>query len=444
MTAVHPQERIIMSHFRDPAGSRSRDRVVVDIIDGRPWNARHVRNNSLRQHCRLLAKTFRTPCPEPTPMARAARQLFGHVHHSSVLLTSVHPKELQVVPALVRMAHYHEWWIRDPSDWTPDPSRSPRLQIHDLAAHLFARWPMPEWFGAAWFVKGELTYLERDWYCQVGRGSSLRKLAGMPPSITHRALSLARNAPGHLTVREALRWGQVKAAGGTDELLREVLQSRMVKDLSNDAVWSRLIGKFAAAKPRSERHFGIIADTLIEVIRNDGWHRAGELVGLPFGELLRHCRKFWSTIFTLAAASLPEMKGLDIGCRHARAQFGAVASTRWARLPYVRDQQIDRKETSTLEIVELTTLAQLIAEGRSMGHCVGTYGPDCVSGGSSIFRMRRSDGERPDVWAEGNLTIEVDRASRRVIQIRGKYNRSPTFGELRMIRSWAAGSRLSA
>lgn len=436
-----------MSHFRDPAGSRSQDRVVMDIIDGRPWNARHVRNNCLRQHCHLLARTFRTSPPETSPVGQAARRLFGHIHHSSTLLTSVHPKELQIVPALVRMMAYHEWWIRDPSDWIPDPSRNPRSQIHDLAAHLFARWTMPEWFGSAWFVKGDVAYLERDWYCHVGWGGSLRKVTGMPPSITNRALNLALGAPGHLTIREALRWGQVKALGGSDGLMAEVMKSRMLKDLSNDSVWSRLIEKMAAAKPHCLRHFGIIADTLIEVIRNDGWQRAEDLVGLPLKELLSHSRRFWTGVFVSGVEALPEMHKLTISNPHARTQFSALVSTRWARLAFVRDFQLTREEKQgiiTWSVVELTSLAQLIAETRALRHCVDRYGKVCVAGRSSIFRMRTYCPQTGNMTEEGNLTIEVDRQSRRVVQIRGHYNRLPTPGEIRMIRIWAAGSRLSA
>ncbi len=436
-----------MSQFRDPAGSRSGESVVVDVIDGRPWIAHHVRNNNLRQHCHVLASTFRSPHPLTTPLGPAARRLFRHIAHATELLTAVHPKHLQVVPALVRMAHYHERWIRDPSEWMPDPSRSARFQLHDLAAHLFARWPMPEWFGAAWFVKGDLTYLERDWYCHVGRGSSLRKLVGMPPSMTHRALRLAGNAPAHLTIREALRWGQVKALGGSDELMAEVLKSRMVKELSNDAVWSRLMEKMAAAKPSFPRHFGIISDMLLEVIRIDGWSRAEDLVGLPLPELLRHSRRFWTAILASGVEALPEMSKLDIHCPHARAQLGALASTRWARLPYVRDIRVTRERKSgrtTWSVVELTSLAQLIAETRAMRHCVNSYGKTCVSGHSSIFRMRMHGEEPGCLSGQGNLTIEVNRQSRRVVQIRGQYNRFPTTGEIRLVRHWAAGARLSA
>ena len=47
-----------MSQSRDLEESRSPISVVMDLIDGKAWNARLVRNNNLRQHCRILGKTF--------------------------------------------------------------------------------------------------------------------------------------------------------------------------------------------------------------------------------------------------------------------------------------------------------------------------------------------------------------------------------------------------
>ena len=52
---------------------------------------------------------------------------------------------------------------------------------------------------------------------------------------------LATQAPARLSVCQALRWGQVSAAGGSAALLEQVLASPMVADLANEPIWSRLI-----------------------------------------------------------------------------------------------------------------------------------------------------------------------------------------------------------
>ena len=39
-------------------------------------------------------------------------------------------------------------------------------------------------------------------------------------------------------------------------------------------------------------------------------------------------------------------------------------------------------------IVELTSGAELLAEGRAMSHCVGSYAQSCASGRTAIFSLR--------------------------------------------------------
>lgn len=439
------QEKIIMPHYRDSEESRTPVSVVLDIIDGRPWNARFVRNNHLRQHCRLLGKIFGRSHALTDPLRPAARRLFDRISRASDLLTAIHPSEFPLVTALVRMAAYHAKWIRDPCGWSPDVGMAPRQQLDSLAAHLFAKWSMPEWFGSAWFVKGELSYLERDWYCHVASGGSLRNVAGMPPSITSRALHLAFGAPGNLTVREALRWGQVKSLAGSDEVLAEVLKSRMVFDLSNDAVWSRLIEKAIRAKGFDSRDFGLIADALVEAIRNEGWLRAEALVGRPLSELLGYSRRFWKAVAMSGADVMPEVGAMDIRSANVRMQLGQLFSLRWARMPYMRDfklSQQDRDGSSNWSVEELTCQAQLIAESREMRHCVRSYRQKCHDARSSIFSLRRTREKNGETLKEWHLTIEVDRRSRRVVQVRGRWNRYGTAEEFGVLRKWANRSGL--
>ena len=282
-----------MSHCdHDSEESRPSPFVAIALVDGRPWTARLVRNNNLRQHYHLLSRTFRGAHPQTDSLRPPCRRLVEVIARKCSLLTSHHPSEFPLVPVLVRVAAYAGSWLREPESWAPRTPGSPREIIKGLLEHFFAIWPMPDCFESAWLVKGDLHYLERDWYCHLACGGSLRNVSGMPPSISSRGLHLARTAPANLTIRQALRWGQVKAAGGSEELLVEVLASRMVRDLSNDAVWSRLVEKVIAAEHFRPRHFGIIADTLLEVISKDGGERSEERrVGK---ECVTQCRSRWS------------------------------------------------------------------------------------------------------------------------------------------------------
>lgn len=429
-----------MSLYRYSEESRPSTCVALEIIDGKPWIARHVRNNNLRQHCHLLSRTFRGPHPLTDPIRPACRRLVSAISGNCGLLTHSHPSEFPLIPVMVRIAAYSGYWIREPETWSPGSDSTPRDIIRSLLEHLFARWPMPACFDSAWLVKGELRCLERDWYCHLASGGSLRNVQGMPPSISAKALHLAMNAPRDLTIREALRYGQVMASGGSDELLAEVLASRMVRDLSNDAVWSRLIVKVIAAGNLKPRNFGIIADTLLQVISKHGWKRAETLIDLPLHELLSYCRTFWRSILKVVGASHPDWKPTDIDCPNIRSELLHHYNEHWPRLQGSKpfESACHRGgQTIPCRIMELTYQWQLVAESKAMKHCVDSYVRKCRLGKSSIFSLRTDENEYDNPAETSHLTIEVNRQSRKIIQVRGKWNQSFAPERIPLLRKWA-------
>ncbi len=343
-----------------------------------------------------------------------------------------------MIPVVARIAAYAEQWIRLPERWQPCDSPEPREILRSLLEHLFASWPLPSHFDSAWYAKGDLKLLERDWYCRVACGEGLRNLPGMPPSITSRALHLAKQAPEHLTIRQALRWGQVKAMGGTDELLAEVLSHRMVVDLSNDSIWSRLLKKVIAAGNFRAADFSIIADALVMLLSQDKWMRATALVGLPLPELLNHGINFWNTILKFTCENLEDIRRSDVRCPKLRSQLHQAYAAFWpAMLGSDFDYGRHRQDgTRNWRVEELTHPHQLIAEGKAMRHCVATYGSRCRKGESAIFSLRSHRVESEQHLMERHLTIEVNPRSRRVVQVRGRRDKRVHPGEFEAFRQW--------
>ena len=304
---------------------------------------------------------------------------------------------------------------------------------------------MPDHFDSAWLVKGSLRVLERDWYCHLGAGGSLKTAVGMPPSLSARALHLARSAPANLTICEALRWGQVKAAGGSDELLVEVLASRMIRDLSNDCIWSRLIEKLSAAPNFKVKHLGMMTDALLEVISKEGSERAAELVSLPLSELLRYCRKFWYRILKIVRSDQSVWQRTDICCANLRTKALRQYSVNWQRIlvakPFI-GTCVQSGQTVCCQIVELTHLWQLMAESKMMRHCVSSYAKKCQLGESAIFSLRTVIDQNGNRVVTRHLTIEVDRKSRRIIQVRGKWNDAWTPSRIPVLQKWALEMKL--
>jgi hypothetical protein len=268
----------------------------------------------------------------------------------------------------------------------------------------------------------------------------------MPPSITSRALHLAMRAPGDLTVRQALRWGQVKSLGGCPGIMDEVLSSRMVRDLSNDGIWSRLLSKVIQAGSFHAGHFGLIADTLIEVMEWEDCDRAHELVTLPLDHLLRYCRRYWQALLKLIRNAMPESGRDDIHCPRLREELHRMNANQWTRLPRTKPFERIREEAGRsfrCRIVELTHQWQLVAESQAMRHCIDTYGLPWRAGMSSVFSVRVEETTEEKTGEESHLTIHVERRSRRIVEVRGRRNRPVRVAEIPMLRTWAAEMELT-
>jgi hypothetical protein len=378
------------------------------------------------------------------PHRAACIRLAVRVAQQGELLTRPHALAADCVPALVRVAAYAGQWLREPETWQPAPGLTPEAQWRDLLLHLFAAWPLPEFFHSAWRVRGALTCLERDWYCHLARGGSWRKAAGLPAAISQRALHLATQAPARLSVCQALRWGQVTAVGGSAALLEEVLVSPMVTDLANEPIWSRLIVKTAAAGNCEPREFGVIADVLLELVTHGHLKRAGLLVERPLAELRRHCLRRWQGLLGEAVVAGLRFRDHDLSRPGLRAELRHFSAAVWEPMPEVSRFEVrrreDREEPAWWTIHERCSHAQLMVEGRELHHCVGGYLKKCLSGRSAIFSLWQA---RPDAPSpQARLTIEVDPATRRICQIRGRWNRLPNGFELRLIEEWAECNRL--
>ena len=227
-------------------------------------------------------------------------------------------------------------------------------------------------------------------------------------------------------------------------MLEQVLASPMVADLANEPIWSRLIVKTAAAGNCEPREFGVIADVLLELVTHGHLKRAGLLVERPLAELRRHCLRRWRELLDEAVAAGLRFRDPDLSRPGLRAELRHFSSAVWEPMPEVSRFDVrrreDREEPAWWTIHERCSHAQLMVEGRELHHCVGGYLKRCLSGRSAIFSLWQARPDEPSPQAR--LTIEVDPATRRICQIRGRWNRLPNGFELRLIEEWAECNRL--
>lgn len=102
----------------------------------------------------------------------------------------------------------------------------------------------------------------------------------------------------------------------------------------------------------------------------------------------------------------------------------------------INTYKIEYKE-KRYKVMQLLTNKNLIEEGRTLTHCVGTYTDNCIDRGSYIFSLRL---EREDEVILPLVTIEVN--ANTILQRKGKRNRPCTEEEDYIIRNWAKENKL--
>lgn len=420
--------------------------LLARLIGGESWQAKAIRSNNTKQQCRRLARFFRQPSTLAKVVRSPTLRLFTTVAENTNLLTDCHPDEWDATAVLTRLAWYEPRWRRSPETWCPDLSGSREDQWHSLVHHLLAEWPLPRLFESAWLTFGTLHHIERDWYCHAAQGGSLRTAPGMPATVSSRALHLALQCGPEVTIRQAIRLGQLQACGADEALVAEVLASRMIHDFSNDAIWSILMQKMAATRGVPSGTFSMVADTLLDHLKRAEFQRAAALIRLPLGDLFRYSVRWWLSVADSIAASGWDLQKLDIHQPSCRADLSGLACSTWPQLSGI-DPSLKIEERDTKGVCwtfhELSSQVHLLVEGRQLRHCVASYRKKCEAGRSVIFSLRRHDHNRPGATPASQFTLEIDRAKRRIVQVRGKWNRFPTELERSLISEWASRQNLT-
>lgn len=415
--------------------------VLVPIIEGRAWVASKIRNPHFRKSCRILNRTFRGKGALTDLLRPWCRDLFLPVASCSDLLSEPHALSRQIVPALVRVAAFSCNWIRSPADWRPRGGLGAGEQWASLLRHLFAKWPVPAFMDSVWLLPGDLVRRERHWYCHIAEGGSWRTARDMPAGISRRALHYAMDAPCHLSFVQALRWGQLAALGAGQDLVEAVLSSSMASRLSHEAIWSRLLEKVCADAHFNANDFGAIADLIADLLDHDHEKRACWLLDQSLQDLRRHCYRRWQSLLDAAESNGIRFREKLLMHAGLRAELRHFSNSRWEPMEGVAAFEVFRsqryEEPSGWMITELRSHARLAMEGKVMRHCVEDYWRRCHGGRCAIFSLaRRLSGEDAGKMIR-HVTIEVHRTSRRIVQLRGKWNRRPLPFERSLIEEWA-------
>lgn len=376
----------------------------------------------------------------PRPDTRSAfERLLRQVRRSVLLRTAPQvgnggvATHREVVAGLLALADFHEDWLRPVDAWEPVGS-NPLPQFASLARHLLAAYPVPAFLSSVW-LRGRTAEARRlqSWFAHVGAGGNLRT-ADLPLPYTRKMAHHVLQAPDHLTVELALRWGQVRGLGGSKMLADAVAATRLVRSFENEDFWVTVLHFLVNHPDLDMARVGPIVEYLydqrfVPVEQLDDSTGLVEprppqpnltMKGRTIRALLRQVRDWEDVLGTSGANSVQCWSPSDIGPLRLAEE---ATPDRPARVWTIR---------------ELLSSRALWAEGRAMHHCVGTYAGRCLRRRSTIWSMTVQDRD----GLRRVLTVEVDPTARAVVQTRRCLNRPPYPKDREVLNLWAARERL--
>jgi hypothetical protein len=334
------------------------------------------------------------------------------------------------IGGMSRLARFSSRWVRTPAGFC-SRSYNPDRQFSELARFLLARWPVPKFFDAVWTERSTDTH--REWFIHLGAGGNLRTAPGLPFPLTKMMAHHALLAPDGTPIISALRWGQVRALGGSERLARAIINS-LLRDVQEDEpFWLSVVQFFAANPMLDTRHVVPIVD----------WIHHQRFVAEP--------RRIVNGVACGGGIAQPglSMKGRtvesilrQVECWHRELNRATIhSSTAWLPCGVAGYERVEGSEGSQtiVRIDEILTSADLQQEGRAMHHCVASYARSCALGRSAIYSLKVDSGS----GYERRLTIQLDVASKRIVQARGRCNALPLARDQRYLRNWATAAGLA-
>ncbi len=341
--------------------------------------------------------------------------------------------------ALCALAHRSHNWLRPLDDWKPD-SHSARRRFGSLARYLLAKYPVPAFMDAAFFRgQTELAHSQQDWFVHIGSGKNIRT-AELPIRLTEKAAHHFLLAPRDFTVEAALRWGQLRALGASESLIRAVAATRIGDHFENDEFWLSVLHFFANNPMLDNSHIGPIVDYI-------------------------HQRKFVRRDIVLPDNTLvpvePVEPELTMKGRTPTALLRRVEEWHHQLAKEVRKQPRSWEPSGIAPfhfiddtggiwtIEEICSSSELTAEGKAMSHCVGSYAASCMRGQVSVWSLRVQ--ERIDSLSRRVMTVAVNNNRRLITEARGKCNKLPGARQASprlesapdILRKWAAQERIT-
>jgi hypothetical protein len=333
------------------------------------------------------------------------------------------------IDVLVNLAKYQPYVIRKIEDWKPN-SYNINKQVFSFARHLYAKYYVPQFMDKAWYEQinpANPVSKQAMWFIHVGQGKNFSKVDGLPLPLTKREAHHVMAAPSDFTIPQAIRYGQVLNMGGNEVFVRQILRTRIAVDFNNNEFWTSVFRWLMLHPMLDVAHYAPLVDYI-------------------YNQKFVPCRLDVNGYMECAQPNMC-MKNRDPQTTLAQMekwhkQLGkekAGKFNNWASSGIKGFYHKNESDKTVYAISEICTQKELIAEGNTMRHCVGSYAGSCVEGRVSIWKFE----EMTYAGIEKRLTIEVDNRSRTITQARGKFNAVASASDRHWLVKWASDAQLS-
>ena len=292
---------------------------------------------------------------------------------------------------------------------------------------------VPPFLSSAWYAADDgFSAAKRRWFVAHAAGQRFRSL-DLPIRMTRKMEHIFLGSHDHLPIEYAMRRAELLGLGAPPDVVDAVLATRLSRDLSNGRFW-RTVWLFLIAHRNTMdvAHVGPIIDFL-QSVRHER-----VAVDTPHGTVMREPPQSRFSLEGRTPRSLLRM--MDEWHRGLGRVSGGLVWQPSKLRPMV--VEVPRLEPSapplSWELTELTSSAQLRAEGAMLQHCVASYSHRCWRGASRIWSLRL----RRDASLRSVVTVEVDVERNAIVQARGFRNRPASRQALQLVHLWAAREHL--
>lgn len=319
---------------------------------------------------------------------------------------------LQAILGHLKISEYRYPTVRPIEEFSSKSCNRSR-QVNEFIKHAFCKYHVPRFMFGVWHLGREEKF--RPWFICLAQGGSLYKEYAREVMSKAETADFVRNSDDRLHINQNIWRAKLKGMGANSNYAYSVVTSRF-NDVAQFTKFWEDVARFFIKHNIPKQNL----DELLDFLRN---------------------RHLDDETFSLKGRTLASITQLSNEWHEEQIRKQHKYGTVWegmhikpwtyiTRLNHPHDK---RKIERVYTIEEITNSKDLFHEGRTQGHCVGSYVRECESQRSSIFKMESIDEIN---GRKKHLTIQVGRQSKTVMQARGKHNAMPTPVQQDVLNAW--------